>query len=135
MNLNYNIADLTVKIYYEDTDAGGIVYHSKYLNFAERGRSEFLNKVGFLQSKLYEDKHIRFVVKRLNADYKGYANLDDFLKIKTYIKLINKAKIVFHQKVFKQDKLINVLEVVVCCIKDNGKITRIPNELYYKIIN
>ena len=135
MNVNSNISNLTVKVYYEDTDAAGIVYHSKYLNYAERGRSEFLNKIGFLQSKLYAEKHIRFVVKNLKVNYKGYASLDDSLRITTSVKLINKAKIVFLQKIFKEDKIINIMEVVVCCINNIGKVARIPNELYYKIIN
>ena len=134
MRIVDSISCLKVKIYYEDTDATGLVYHSKYLNYAERGRTEFLREIGFLQSKLYQDFKIRFVVKNLSVDYKNYANLDDNLIIMSSINQINKAKIVFLQKTLKDSIIINTIEATICCIKDNGKVARIPNELYYKII-
>ena len=65
-----NITDiLRLKIYYEDTDASGIVYHSKYLNFAERGRTEFLKKFNFTNTNIMDTYGIRFVVKKLNINY------------------------------------------------------------------
>ena len=135
MNTNTAISNLTVKVYYEDTDAAGIVYHSKYLNFAERARTEFLKNIGYYQSILHKENRIRFVVKTLNIDYKGYATLDDCLKVTTSIKYINKVKMIFLQKIIKKAKILTNIEVVVCCIKENGTVARIPNELYYKIIN
>ena len=135
MNIPTIISDLTVKVYYEDTDAAGIVYHSKYLNFAERARTEFLKNIGCYQSTMRKKNKIRFVVKNLKIAYKGYAILDDCLKVTTSIKFINKAKIIFIQKILKESRILTNIEVIVCCIKENGTVARMPNELYYKIIN
>ena len=135
MTINTTISNLTVKVYYEDTDAAGIVYHAKYLNFAERARTEFLKNIGCYQSILHKENKIRFVVKTINIDYQGYAILDDCLKVTTSIKYINKAKIIFLQKIIKKTKTLTNIEVTICCIKENGTVARIPNELYYKIIN
>ncbi len=129
------ISDFDVKVYYEDTDAAGIVYHSKYLNFAERSRTEFLKEIGFFQSSLHKLRKIRFVVSSLNVSFVGYAVLDDCLKVITSIKYISKAKIIFLHKIMKGPKTLTTLEVVVCCINENGRVARIPNDLYYKIIN
>ena len=134
MNLKKNKNELVIKVYYEDTDAAGIVYHSKYLNFAERGRTEFLRGIGFYQSQLHKKEKIRFVVKSLKIDYKDYSELDDTLKVNTYIKLANRAKIIFIQKVLKKGKTITSLEVMVCCIRENGRVARMPIELYNNLI-
>tara|TARA_A100001015_G_scaffold273180_1_gene328414 strand:- start:1942 stop:2349 length:408 start_codon:yes stop_codon:yes gene_type:complete len=135
MNISNTISNFIVKVYYEDTDAAGIVYHSKYLNFAERARTEFLKNIGCYQSIIYKENKIRFVVRKLKIDYTGYAILDDSLKVTTCIKFINKAKIIFLQKIIKKSKILTNIEVIVCCIKENGTVARMPNELYYKIIN
>ena len=71
-----------VRVYYEDTDAEGVVYHSKYLNFAERARSEYLRKLKLDQAEIKNIYNIQFVVKYLKVDYIGFCSLDDKIKIK-----------------------------------------------------
>ena len=93
---------IKVRVYYEDTDSGGIVYHSKYLNFAERGRTEFLRRRNLEQQIIKEKFGIVFVVKSLNIDYLSFACLDDVLVIKTVICDLNKAKVNFQQFISKK---------------------------------
>ena len=131
-----NITDiLRLKIYYEDTDASGIVYHSKYLNFAERGRTEFLKKFNFTNTNVMDTYGIRFVVKKLNINYLSYASLDENLIVKTEVSKLSKARIIFKQKIYKNKNKITELLVEVCSTDKNGKVARIPNDIYYKFIN
>ena len=124
-----------IKIYYEDTDAGGVMYHSKYLNYAERGRTELLRKKKIQQSKLFLNNGIRFVVKELTVSYIKPASLDDRLLLDTKVSFLNKAKIIFNQIFYNKKKKICKIEAMVCCINFKGKVVRMPNDLYYKIIN
>ena len=126
---------LRSKIYYEDTDASGIVYHSKYLNFAERGRSDFLRKFNLTNSNVMDKYAIRFVVKKLNINYLGYACLDDNLIIKTEVSKLSKARLIFKQAIFKNKNKITELLVEVCSTYKDGKVARIPNDIYYELIN
>ncbi len=121
---------IKIRVYYEDTDAGGIVYHSKYLNFAERARTEFLRKINFEQHTIKEEYGKIFVVKSLNVDYLNFARLDDLLIVKTKICDLNKAKINFQQFIFKEQLIIAKLKVKVCCINKNGKISRMNDKMY-----
>ena len=83
--------EIQVRVYYEDTDSGGIIYHSKYLNFAERARTEFLRNKKLEQKILQERYGILFIVKSLDINYLNIAFLDDFLIIKTKISKLTKA--------------------------------------------
>ena len=109
-----NCHELNIRIYFEDTDSGGIVYHSKYLNFAERARTEFLRKVNLNQSIIEKKYGLIFVVKNLNIQYISYACLDDCLVVKTKILELNKAKVVFSQLIYKNKVLISKLEATIC---------------------
>jgi len=126
---------ISIKVYYEDTDAGGIVYHSKYLNYAERGRTELLRTKSLQQNKLFIENGIRFVVRNLTISYIKTAFLDDLLLLQTKIKLLSKAKVIFDQNIYKENILICNLEAMVCCLNKKGKVVRIPNDLYYKLLN
>ena len=131
-----NLKDiLKIRIYYEDTDAGGIVYHSKYLNFAERGRAEFFRKLNLDQVFLKENYDILFVVKSLKIDYINYSILDDNINIVTKVMEINKAKIIFSHDFYDKKKSIAKILVKVCCIKSSGKVARMPMALYDQIIS
>ena len=125
---------LEIKIYYEDTDAAGIVYHSKYLNFAERARTEFLRSSGFEQSYIFKEFGMRFVVKKIDVNYIGYAVLDNTISVNTYITHANRAKVIFKQDIFNGSKKITNLEVLVTCINNHGRVARMPNALYYNFI-
>ena len=122
--------ELNIRIYFEDTDSGGIVYHSKYLNFAERARTEFLRKVNLHQSIIEKKYGLIFVVKNLNIQYISYACLDDCLVVKTKILELNKAKVVFSQLIYKNKVLISKLEATICCLNKNRKIARMNNQIY-----
>ena len=121
---------LNIRIYFEDTDSGGIVYHSKYLNFAERARTELLRKINIDQSIIEKKYGLIFVVKKLNINYISTASLDDSLVVKTKILELNKAKVIFSQLIYKNKILISKLEVTVCCLNKNRKITRMNNKIY-----
>lgn len=125
---------LKVRIYYEDTDAGGIVYHSKYLNFAERGRAEFFRKLNLDQVFIKKYYNILFVVKSLKIDYINYITLDDNINIVTKVMEINQAKIIFSHAFYNRKKSIAKILVKICCIKSSGKVARMPKALYDKII-
>ncbi len=116
------------RIYYEDVDAGGICYHSKYLNFCERARSElFFSKNS---SPIHGEYH--FVVKNINADFLIPAILGDIVTITTSIMAVKKASITMLQEVRnKENKLIFHMRVLLVCLKEN-KVSRIPNT--YKTI-
>ena len=121
---------LNIRIYFEDTDSGGIVYHSKYLNFAERARTELLRKINLDQSIIEKKYGLIFVVKKLSIHYISTASLDDSLVVKTKILELNKAKVIFSQLIYKNKILISKLEVTVCCLNKNRKITRMNNQIY-----
>ncbi len=89
-----------IRVYYEDTDAGGVVYHANYLNFFERARTEFLRQYNFSQQELFA-KSIAFVVRRIEIDYRFPARLDDLLSVETTISEVKKASIIFKQNLWK----------------------------------
>ena len=118
--------EVEFRVYYEDTDAGGVVYHSNYLNFAERARTEFLRKLGVNQSEAKEKDGILFVVKSLNIEYKKPALLDDVLTIKTQITETSKVRMEMEQDIFRDDVLIAKVVVNIVCVNEAMKPTKIP---------
>ena len=104
-----------IRIYYEDTDAGRVVYHARYLHFFERARTEFLRILGFSQQQLLTDS-VAFVVKKMEIDYKAPAYLDDLLSVKSSICEIKGAKIVFQQRLLRDEVLLCETFVTVVCV-------------------
>ena len=132
----YNLEDtLKIRIYYEDTDAGGVVYHSRYLNFAERARAEFFRKLQLEQTFIKAYYNILFVVKSLKIDYVNYCSLDDKVNIITKVMEINQAKIIFSHMFYNKKRSIAKILVKICSIKKSGKVARMPKALYNKIIS
>lgn len=117
---------LTLRVYYEDTDAGGIVYHAAYLRFAERGRAEFVRKLGIDQQQLRAETGSGFVVTSLTIDYLKPAFLDDNLTITTEIERIRPASVNFKQTVARESQIIAHLKVRVACLDGDGRLTRLP---------
>ncbi|OOR98703.1 tol-pal system-associated acyl-CoA thioesterase [Haemophilus paracuniculus] len=107
--------DFPIRVYYEDTDAGGVVYHANYICFFERARTEFLRQGGFSQQFLLANQ-IAFVVKNLAIDYKTPARLDDLLTVKTEIKALKKASIVFLQRLYRGDLCLSEATVTVASV-------------------
>ncbi|OCG09183.1 tol-pal system-associated acyl-CoA thioesterase [Gilliamella sp. wkB178] len=104
------------RVYYEDTDAGGVVYHARYLAFYERARTEILRQLDISQQKLLQEG-IAFVVKKMDISYLFPARLDDMLNISSRVEQIRKASIIFKQSIFNQNKqLISTADVIIACV-------------------
>ena len=123
---------MKIKVYYEDTDATGRVYHSNYLKYFERGRSDFLYRLGFNHKTLLEKFKIYFVVKSCNIYFKKPAYFEDELLVETNIEEISKVKIIFHQLLKKDNIIIVDSKVTITSINTIGKITKMPNEMLEK---
>ena len=124
------------RVYYEDTDAGGVVFYANYLKFIERGRTEYLRDLGFDQGSLAKEKNIVFVVKSLSANYLSPAYLDDMIEVQTIIKSNKKASLVFTQKILSLEKntvLFNAEVKVVSVLKNNLKPCAVPQEIMEKL--
>ncbi|WGE70267.1 tol-pal system-associated acyl-CoA thioesterase [Actinobacillus equuli subsp. haemolyticus] len=104
-----------IRVYYEDTDAGGVVYHANYICFFERARTEYLRQVGFSQQQLLVGS-FAFVVKKLEIDYKIPARLDDLLRVETVVTELKKATIVFQQQLWRDDICLSEAKVTVASV-------------------
>jgi acyl-CoA thioester hydrolase len=106
----------TVRVYYEDTDAGGIVYYANYLKFFERARTEWLRALGVNQQALIEREGAAFVVRRATIDYRAPARLDDELTLSLSIAKLGHASVHFVQKAYRGDQLLAEAQVKVGCV-------------------
>lgn len=121
---------MNIRVYYEDTDAGGIVYNANYLKFAERGRTEFLRNTGFQSSIIHKEHSIIFVVRHVEIDYVKPAYLDDVLELCTSIEELRNTSFTMRQQVFKNDVLITDMKVVLVCVHtDSYTAVRIPSDV------
>ena len=116
---------MQIRVYYEDTDTGGVVYHSNYLNFCERARSELFFKRGL--SPVLQDGH--FVAKRVEAEYIFSAKLGDELEIRTELITMSRASFELLQTIFKDEKKIFELKILLVYITFDGKPQKITKEL------
>jgi acyl-CoA thioester hydrolase len=107
---------LPVRVYYEDTDAGGVVYHANYLKFMERGRTEWLRKLGFEQAALARDPGVVFVLRRLEIEFLRPAGLDAELAVVTSVKRLRATSVEFDQRIVARDgdPVCTGVAVVVC---------------------
>lgn len=121
---------ITSRVYYEDTDAGGVVYYANYLKYFERARTEWLRHVGINQSELAQHDQIIFVVKAVEIQYRKPAVLDDILTVHNTVSRIGRASITFNQEVRKDNITLCDGKVTVCAVNTNTfKPTPIPNKL------
>lgn len=105
-----------VRVYYEDTDAGGVVYHASYIAFYERARTEMLRQQGFSQQMLLAE-HVAFVVRKMTVEYLAPARLDDLLEIQSEVKSIRGASMVFSQRILNaENQVLNQAEVLIVCV-------------------
>ncbi len=107
---------LDIRVYYEDTDAGGVVFYANYLKFFERGRTEWLRRLGVDQSRLAVDEHCMFVVKNVEIQYRKPARLDDLLSVHSRITRLGKASIHFSQQAEVGGQLLCDSTIQVCCV-------------------
>jgi acyl-CoA thioester hydrolase len=117
------------RVYYEDTDAGGIVYHANYLKFAERGRTEYLRAIGWDRRRVEKEFGIGFIVRHAEIDYKAPAKLDDLLTVKTSVASIGNTSMTLQQDIWRDDKLLAAMKVTVVAVNAEGKPVRFPSQI------
>lgn len=127
-----------VRVYYEDTDTGGVVYYANYLKFYERARTEALRHIGFSQEQLKQDANLLFVVSSVQANYKRPAVLDDELTVFVRIAKMARTYLVFEQKIVSNNAetgvLLNTASVKVACVQgDSYRPKALPSGLAEKL--
>lgn len=120
---------MNIRVYYEDTDLGGIVYYANYLRFIERARSEWLRDLGIDQIKMRNERDAIFVVTKLKVDYLLPAYFDDMLTVDTKIQIVSPVRAFFYQDIFRQEDVIFKAEVCVTCTSTSGKVQRLPEKI------
>ena len=117
---------MPLRVYYEDTDAAGIVYYANYLKFAERGRTEMMRELGFAHSRIATETGLVFTVRRCSADYRAAARLDDALIVDTRIMAVGGATLSLDQQIRRDGETIVALDVLVACVGHDGRPRRVP---------
>jgi acyl-CoA thioester hydrolase len=124
---------LIQRVYYEDTDCSGAVYHARYLHFMERARTEFIRCKGLIQSQSHKqdtpELSVAFVVGRIAIDYLKSARMDDVLTIVTEPKSAKGARMILEQRIYRGDEMLIKADVTVACINGNGRPRRLPESL------
>ncbi len=125
------IHTLDIRIYYEDTDHGGVVYYANYLKFMERARTELLRTGGFEQDRIEDEHGIMFAVTEAHLRYLRPARFNDLVRIETRIAKVRGARILFHQQALHlpEEKLLVDAQIHVASISREGKVRRLPEEL------
>jgi acyl-CoA thioester hydrolase len=106
----------TVRVYYEDTDAGGIVYYANYLKFFERARTEWLRSLGIHQQTLLDEERAAFVVRSAAVEYLSSARLDDEVTLKLTVEKLGRASVQFAQQAWRGETLLSTANVKVGCV-------------------
>lgn len=122
------------RVYYEDTDFSGLVYHARYLHFLERGRTDYLRCLGVEQSALLgiDEEGLVFVVHRMEIDFRAPARMDDVLTIETVTEKAGGAKMVLRQQIQRGDSQLISARVVIAVVNRNGRPRRLPEDLARK---
>ena len=128
------IHTIPIRVYYEDTDADGVVYHGAYIYMAERGRTEYLRSEGTSIREVNEKLNITFVVRHLEIDYLKTAALDDLLELRTSVVKLKNSSFIMKQEFFRKDAgeetKIATVNVTLVCVDTNAiKPLRMPTEL------
>ncbi len=124
-----------IKVYYEDTDSGGVVYYSNYLKFLERARTEMINSVGLSNKKLLEEYKILIIVKSCNIEYMKPAKLEDKIQIYSSIESFNKASFIMNQNIKKDNDLIIKAKLKLVTVNEDGKPIKMPSILEKQFTN
>ena len=121
-----------LKVYYEDTDSGGVVYYANYLKFLERARTEALYSIGYSNKKVKDDFESLIIVKACNIEYKKSAYLEDELTIRSFVKSISKTSFSMIQIITRGDDKIVDAHIQLVFVDTKGKPKKIPEEIYSK---
>ena len=118
-----------IRVYYEDTDAGGLVYHSRYLNYAERARSELLRLLGIHQSHLMAEHAMAFAVRDCTVDFLRPARFDDLIEVRSRLLKLAAAWVSADQGIWRGDDLLVRIKIRIAAMRANGRPTRIPDSV------
>ena len=121
-----------LKVYYEDTDSGGVVYYANYLKFLERARTEALNLIGYSNKKVKDDFKSLIIVKTCNIEYKKPSYLEDELNVRSFVKSISKTSFFMNQIITRGDDTIVEAQVHLVFVDSKGKPKKIPDQIYSK---
>ena len=121
-----------LKIYYEDTDSGGVVYYANYLKFLERARTEALYYIGYSNKKVKEDFKSLIIVKSCNIEYKKPSYLEEELKVRSFVKSITKTSFLMNQIITRDDDVIVESQVHLVFVNTDGKPEKIADEIFVK---
>tara|TARA_Y100000590_G_scaffold454073_1_gene600238 strand:- start:258 stop:680 length:423 start_codon:yes stop_codon:yes gene_type:complete len=121
-----------LRIYYEDTDSGGVVYYANYLKFLERARTEALFSIGFSNKIVQDQFNSLIIVKSCNIEYKKSANLEDELTVRSFVKSISKTSFFMNQIITRGEETIVEAQVQLVFVSNEGKPVKIPDEIYSK---
>lgn len=121
------IATIEIRVYFEDTDFSGVVYHANYLKYFERGRTEALRSTGLGHRDLFEDEDPRvFTVRSIDVSYNKPARMDDILRVETRLAELRGARMIFDQAIYVEEICLATAKVVVACMDPNGRPRRLP---------
>lgn len=123
--------ELSQRVYYEDTDFSGAVYHARYLHFMERARTDYLRCLGVEQSTLFQtsDDGLAFMVHRMEIDFKAPARMDDIITVVTRTEKAGGAKMVLQQEIRRAEQVLIAAKVVIAVVNRDGRPRRLPEEL------
>ena len=121
-----------LKVYYEDTDSGGVVYYANYLKFLERARTEALFSIGYSNNKIQQDFNSLIIVKTCNIEYKKPAYLEDELTIRSFVKSITKTSFFMNQIITRNNEVIVEAQIHLVFVNKDGKPKKIPEQIYSK---
>ena len=127
--------NFTVKVYYEDTDSGGVVYYANYLKFLERARSEVIYSLGYTNSGLLKKYNVLLIVKSCNIEYKKPAKFENILDVVSEVTSFTKTSFTMKQNVLRDNELLSVADIHLVAVDKNGKPSKIPDELKQKLEN
>ena len=119
-----------VKVYYEDTDAGGVVYYANYLKYLERARTEALSTIGLSNLQIKDKFGAQIIVKSCNIEYKKSAQLEDELKIRSFIKSVTKTSFYMNQIITNGETIIVEAQVHLVFVNEKGKPVKVPDIIF-----
>lgn len=124
-----------IRVYYEDTDSGGVVYHANYLNFMERARTEWLRALGFEQTVLKETFGVLFVVHSMALQFKSPARFNDLITVQSACVNIGFSSMTFKQTILREAEILHIAEVKVACVQaERFKVVAIPQAIKTKLL-
>ena len=121
--------EIQARVYYEDTDAGGVMYHANHIKFCERGRTEYLRSFNLQNSDLHAENGVLFVVRRIEADYFRPARLDDLLTVKTSLSAMKNTSFMMRQEILKGDDVLFGADVLIVTVNTEGRPTALPDHI------